>query len=89
MIRADRAVGLTFLVVFALMLLQATDLPYTANFSAGAGFMPVWLSALGIAISLAITVSAWRASTTADSESGSPSRSWWSPMCSPPHWVSC
>ena len=54
MTRADLIAGLLLAAVFAASLWEASSFQYGTEFAPGPGFAPVWLSAIGIALSLAI-----------------------------------
>ena len=61
MTRADVFIGLLLAVGFGAALWEASSFQYGAEFSPGPGFAPVWLSAIGIALSLLITLNAFKA----------------------------
>lgn len=61
MTRADLYAGLLLAVGFGAALWEASSFQYGTEFSPGPGFAPVWLSAIGIAISLLIAFHAFKA----------------------------
>jgi putative tricarboxylic transport membrane protein len=61
MTRADLFAGLLLAVVFSACLWEASSFQYGTEFAPGPGFAPVWLSAIGIALSLLIALSAFKA----------------------------
>lgn len=60
MTRADRFIGVVLGVACLWALWQATTFPYGAEFAPGPGFAPVWLSAIGAALSFLIAFNSWR-----------------------------
>jgi hypothetical protein len=60
MTRADFYGGLILSLFFGAALWEATDFQYGAEFSPGPGFAPVWLSAIGLFVSLLITLIGFR-----------------------------
>ena len=61
MTRADLYGGLLLGAFFAAALLEAFTFEYGSEFSPGPGFAPVWLSAIGLCVSLCIAAYAVRA----------------------------
>jgi len=61
MTRADLYAGLLLAAGFAAALWEASSFQYGTEFAPGPGFAPVWLSAIGIALSLLIAFHAFRA----------------------------
>jgi hypothetical protein len=61
MSRADIATGLLLAAGFALALWEASSFQYGTEFAPGPGFAPVWLSAIGLLVSLTIALIAFRA----------------------------
>jgi putative tricarboxylic transport membrane protein len=72
--RADVVAGLLLAAGFAACLWDASSFQYGTEFAPGPGFAPVWLSAIGMGLSLALALMAFRAtrrrepSTTDDAE---------------------
>ena len=62
MTRADVFAGLLLAAGFGASLWEASSFQYGTEFAPGPGFAPVWLSAIGIALSLLLTIIAVRAS---------------------------
>jgi hypothetical protein len=62
MTRADVFAGLLLAAGFGACLWEASSFQYGTEFAPGPGFAPVWLSAIGIALALLLTVIAIRAS---------------------------
>jgi len=60
MTRADILGGLLLAAGFGAALWEAWSFQYGTEFAPGPGFAPVWISAIGIAISLLIALNAWR-----------------------------
>ena len=61
MTRADLYGGLLLAVFFAAALWEASTFQYGTEFSPGPGFAPVWLSAVGLCVSLLIAAHGVRA----------------------------
>jgi putative tricarboxylic transport membrane protein len=61
MSRADVFAGLLLAAGFGACLWEASSFQYGTEFAPGPGFAPVWLSAIGIAISLLIALNAFKA----------------------------
>ena len=61
MTRADAYAGLLLAVVFSACLWEGWSFQYGTEFAPGPGFAPVWLSAIGIALSLLIALIGYRA----------------------------
>ena len=59
MTRADVYAGLLLAVVFSVSLWEAWSFQYGTEFAPGPGFAPVWLSAIGIALSLLIALNGY------------------------------
>jgi hypothetical protein len=57
--RADIPIGLLFVVACLWVLWQASLLPYGSEFAPGSGFAPVWLSLLGLLLSVLLAGIAW------------------------------
>ena len=66
MSRADIWIGLGLAVAYLVLLWQSTFFPYGSEFAPGPGFAPIWLSVLGILLSLLIAVNAWRGRSRPD-----------------------
>lgn len=60
MTRADIVAGLLLAAFFGAALWEGSTFQYGAEFAPGPGFAPVWLSAIGIVLSLLIVVFGWR-----------------------------
>ena len=60
MSRADIFAGLLLAAGFALALWEASSFQYGTEFAPGPGFAPVWLSAIGIAVSVLIALNAFK-----------------------------
>jgi hypothetical protein len=60
MSRADIFTGLLLAAGFALALWEASSFQYGTEFAPGPGFAPVWLSAIGIAVSVLIALNAFK-----------------------------
>lgn len=58
--RADIFAGLLLAAGFALALWEASSFQYGTEFAPGPGFAPVWLSAIGVAVSLLIALNAFK-----------------------------
>lgn len=67
--REDIVVGLVFAVAFGAALWEAWSFQYSAEFAPGPGFAPVWLSAIGVSLSLLIVAGAWRKAASAPAAS--------------------
>jgi hypothetical protein len=67
MTRADLYGGLLLAAFFAAALWEASTFQYGTEFSPGPGFAPVWLSAIGLCVSLLITVHGLREMRSGDS----------------------
>ena len=61
MTRADVFAGLLLALGFGAALWEASSFQYGTEFAPGPGFAPVWLSAIGIALSLLIAFNAFKA----------------------------
>ena len=61
MTRADVYAGLLLAAGFGAGLWEASTFQYGTEFAPGPGFAPVWLSAIGIVLSLLIALTAFRA----------------------------
>jgi hypothetical protein len=61
MSRADVFAGLLLAAGFSASLWEASSFQYGTEFAPGPGFAPVWLSAIGIALSLLIALNAFNA----------------------------
>ena len=61
MTRADIFAGLLLAAAFSVCLWEASSFQYGTEFAPGPGFAPVWLSAIGILLSLAIALQAFQA----------------------------
>ena len=61
MTRADFYGGLVLCALFGAALWEATTFQYGSEFAPGPGFAPVWLSTVGLVVSLFIVVFGWRA----------------------------
>lgn len=61
MTRADLIAGLLLALGFSAVLWEASTFQYGTEFAPGPGFAPVWLSVIGIALSLVVAGNAWRA----------------------------
>jgi len=61
MTRADVYVGLVLAAGFGAGLWEASTFQYGTEFAPGPGFAPVWLSAIGIVLSLLIALNAFKA----------------------------
>jgi hypothetical protein len=61
MTRADVFAGLLLAGGFGVCLWEASSFQYGTEFSPGPGFAPVWLSAIGIALSVLLAFTAFRA----------------------------
>jgi putative tricarboxylic transport membrane protein len=59
--RTDVVAGLLLAAGFAACLWDASSFQYGTEFAPGPGFAPVWLSAIGMGLSLAIALIAFRA----------------------------
>ena len=59
--REDVVVGLILATIFGAALWEAWSFQYSTEFAPGPGFAPVWLSAIGVALSLTIVAGGWRA----------------------------
>lgn len=75
MTRADLCIGLLLAAGFGAILWEASSFQYGTEFAPGPGFAPVWLSAIGIGLSLLIAWHALRAKrrpedATAEASSG-------------------
>jgi putative tricarboxylic transport membrane protein len=62
--RADVVAGLLLAAAFAACVWDASSFQYGTEFAPGPGFAPVWLSAIGLALSLGIALMAFRATRT-------------------------
>jgi hypothetical protein len=60
MSRADIFAGLLLAAGFALALWEASSFQYGTEFAPGPGFAPVWLSAIGIGVSMLIALNAMK-----------------------------
>ena len=60
MTRADIFAGLLLAAAFSVCLWEASSFQYGTEFAPGPGFAPVWLSAIGILLSLAIALQAFK-----------------------------
>jgi putative tricarboxylic transport membrane protein len=60
MSRADIVAGLLLAAGFALALWEASSFQYGTEFAPGPGFAPVWLSVIGIAVSILIALNAFK-----------------------------
>lgn len=71
---AEHLVAGALTVLMLLWLWQASQLPYTVDGRPGPGFFPVWLSAIGLVLGIAVLVAGIRASRPArpDGEAASP-----------------
>ena len=61
MTRADGVGGLLLTAFFAACLWEATSFQYGAEFAPGPGFAPVWLSAIGVVLSLLLAFNGFTA----------------------------
>lgn len=61
MTRADLVAGLLLAAFFGAALWEAFSFQYGTEFAPGPGFAPVWLSAIGLAVSLLIAMHGFRA----------------------------
>jgi hypothetical protein len=61
MSRADIVTGLLLAAGFALALWEASSFQYGTEFAPGPGFAPVWLGAIGVAVSVLIALNAFTA----------------------------
>lgn len=61
MTRADFICGLVLAAFFGAALWEASSFQYGTEFSPGPGFAPVWLSAIGLCVSLLIAAHGFRA----------------------------
>ena len=61
MTRADFYGGLLLAAFFGAALWEGSTFQYGTEFSPGPGFAPVWLSAIGLCVSLLIVANGWRA----------------------------
>ena len=59
--RADIFGGLLLAGIFSACLWEASSFQYGSEFAPGPGFAPVWLSAIGVVLSLAIAFHAFKA----------------------------
>jgi hypothetical protein len=64
--RADPIVGLVLAAGFAACLWDATTFKYGTQFAPGPGFAPVWLSAIGVVLSLLVAMHAFSARRSGD-----------------------
>jgi putative tricarboxylic transport membrane protein len=65
MSRADVVVALLIAAGFGAALWEASSFQYGTEFAPGPGFAPVWLSGIGLVLSLLIAFSAWHDMRTA------------------------
>ena len=73
MTRADMIGGLLLSAFFGAALWEASSFQYGTEFAPGPGFAPVWLSAIGLCVSLMIAVHGMRAMRSGeDSEQAAP-----------------
>ena len=61
MTRADVFAGLLLAAGFSAALWEASSFQYGTEFAPGPGFAPIWLSAIGIALSLLLALNAFKA----------------------------
>lgn len=66
MTRADVFAGLLLAAGFSAGLWEACSFQYGTEFAPGPGFAPVWLSAIGIVLSLLIALNAFKATRRAE-----------------------
>jgi hypothetical protein len=64
--RADVVAGLLLAVGFGACLWDASTFQYGTQFAPGPGFAPVWLSAIGVALSVLIAFNAFKAHRRAE-----------------------
>lgn len=76
MTRADIAAGLLLTALFGAALWEASSFQFGTEFAPGPGFAPVWLSSIGILISLLIAIGGWRSArrSAADASRGAQGR---------------
>jgi putative tricarboxylic transport membrane protein len=61
--REDGVVGLILAAIFGAALWEAWSFQYSTEFAPGPGFAPVWLSAIGVVLSLTIAAGGLRAAS--------------------------
>ncbi len=77
MTRADFYGGLLLSAFFGATLWEGSTFQYGDEFSPGPGFAPVWLSLVGLCVSLLVAVHGFRAMRSGDSEAKAPSLEKW------------
>src|SRR3954466_401354 len=70
--RTNLIAGLLFAAAFGACLWDASSFQYGTEFAPGPGFAPVWLSAIGMGLSLAIALIAFRARRRREAPSSDP-----------------
>ncbi|MDQ8729105.1 tripartite tricarboxylate transporter TctB family protein [Bradyrhizobium sp. LHD-71] len=66
MSRPDMFAGLLLAAIFGGLLWEASSFQYSSEFAPGPGFAPVWISAIGLILSLLIAGNAWRTASGQD-----------------------
>ncbi|MPZ46527.1 MAG: hypothetical protein GEV05_24695 [Betaproteobacteria bacterium] len=77
MTRADFYGGLILSLFFGAALWEGWSFQYGTEFSPGPGFAPVWLSAIGLCVSLLVAVHGFRAMRNGASEAKAPALEKW------------
>ncbi len=73
--KADLITGVVLLVLSGFVIWEASQMPPSATFGPGSGFLPFWLGVLLAALATILFVSAWRRpATEKDSESVFPGK---------------
>jgi putative tricarboxylic transport membrane protein len=62
--KAEMITGLVLLILSGLIIWQALEMPPSATFGPGAGFLPFWLGVLLAVLATILFVSAWRSQAT-------------------------
>ncbi|MFH2076942.1 MAG: tripartite tricarboxylate transporter TctB family protein [Pseudomonadota bacterium] len=62
--KAEMITGVVLLVLSGLVIWEASQMPPSASFGPGAGFLPFWLGVLLAVLATILFVSAWRRPTT-------------------------
>jgi putative tricarboxylic transport membrane protein len=75
--RADFVGGLVLSAFFGAALLEGWTFQYGSEFAPGPGFAPVWLSAIGLCVSLLIAVHGLRVMRRADPGAAAPALEKW------------
>ncbi|MGH8663128.1 MAG: tripartite tricarboxylate transporter TctB family protein [Burkholderiales bacterium] len=77
MTRADFYGGLLLSAFFGAALWEGSTFQYGTEFSPGPGFAPVWLSAIGLCVSLLVAVHGFRAMRSGGAETKAPALEKW------------